>query len=68
MLNQRNLLDLFKATFANPIVEMVWPGVVGCMACRDRLPWAEYACECSHHRNKRQSKMWNESRVTMEPK
>lgn len=66
MLDQRKLIDLFKSAYTSPVVAMAWPGVVGCMACQNAVPWTPYAFECPHHRNQRQSRHWNESRRTPE--
>lgn len=55
-----SLNDIFKQVWRSPIRD-VPAGVVGCLKCRHAAPWVDYATECSHHKNKRASREWNEN-------
>lgn len=57
----QSLNDIFKSVWNSPVSD-VPPGRVGCLACQNSSPWLVYAFECAHHRNKRASREWNESR------
>ena len=56
-----SLTDIFKSVFSQRIGD-VPQGVFGCQHCRNSTPWREYAIECPHHKNKHESRQWNEAR------
>lgn len=56
------LVDIFKSAY-RPTIQSVPEGITGCVRCRDVSPWGFYSFECSHHRNKRASREWNEARA-----